>query len=194
MGAKGARRGGGELRIIGGRWRGRRLRVLDAGGLRPTTDRIRETVFNWLQADVPGARCLDLFAGTGALGLEALSRGAAEVVFVEKNQRVAAALRDSLSRLEASQGQVILGDALGYLGNREALPFDVVFLDPPFRSELLPECLRLLPERGWLAENAVIYIEAEAELDLAGLVPEGWALVRSKMAGQVGYHLARKTA
>jgi len=185
-----AKKGGASntLRIIGGQWRGRKLRFADGEGLRPTTDRVRETVFNWLQPLIAGARCLDLFAGSGALGLEALSRGAAEVLFIERNPRAVRALQENLALLQAGNGRVQQGDALAYLRGPATL-FDVVFLDPPFRQNLLDPALALLAEGGWLAPGARIYIELEAELG-APVLPEGWELLRSKQAGQVAYHLA----
>ena len=187
--AKGQHRGGGSntLRIIGGRWRGRKLRFADGEGLRPTTDRVRETVFNWLQPVIAGARCLDLFSGSGALGLEALSRGAGEVLFIERNPQAVKALQGNLALLQAEGAEVRQGDALAYLRS-EPRPFDVVFLDPPFRQDLLVPALRLLAEGGWLADHARIYIELEAEQGEPEL-PVGWELLRSKQAGQVAYHL-----
>lgn len=184
------RKGGSSntLRIIGGEWRGRKLRFADGEGLRPTTDRVRETVFNWLQPLIQGARCLDLFAGSGALGLEALSRGAAEVQFIERNPRAVRALQENLALLKADNGHVQQGDALTYLRGA-AQSFDVVFLDPPFRQDLLVPALELLSEGGWLKPDARIYIELESELGEPPL-PEGWVLLRSKTAGQVAYHLA----
>ena len=188
--AKGPRRGGGSntLRIIGGQWRGRKLRFADGEGLRPTTDRVRETVFNWLQPVIAGARCLDLFSGSGALGLEALSRGADEVLFIERNPQAVKALRENLALLEAANAEVHQGDALVWLRGTPR-PFDVVFLDPPFRQDLLAPALKLLAEGGWLADHARIYIELESEQGEPEL-PEGWELLRSKQAGQVAYHLA----
>lgn len=184
-----ARRPGGSntLRIIGGEWRGRKLRFADGEGLRPTTDRVRETLFNWLAPRIHGARCLDLFAGSGALGLEALSRGAGEVVFVDNNPTAIAALKENLALLKANNASVIRCDALAYLrdGSR---PFDVVFLDPPFRRDLLQPVLNLLAEGGWLATGARLYLELESEQPLPEL-DEGWELLRSKRAGQVAYHL-----
>jgi len=185
-GRKGA--GSNTLRIIGGEWRGRKLRFADGEGLRPTTDRVRETLFNWLQPLIHGARCLDLFAGSGALGLEALSRGAAEVQFIERNPRAVQALQENLTLLQTDSGRVQQGDALTYLRG-PAQPFDVVFLDPPFRQELLAPALELLAEGGWLKPEARIYIEVESEQGVPPL-PEGWELLRSKTAGQVAYHLA----
>jgi len=181
-------KGSNTLRIIGGEWRGRKLRFADGEGLRPTTDRVRETLFNWLQPVIGGARCLDLFSGSGALGLEALSRGAAEVVFLDTNPRAIAALKENLALLNADNGQVIRGDALAFLRG-EPQPFDIVFVDPPFRRDLLQPALRQLAEGGWLASGARIYIELESEQAEPAL-PEGWELLRSKRAGQVAYHLA----
>lgn len=186
---KKARRPGGSntLRIIGGEWRGRKLRFADGEGLRPTTDRVRETLFNWLAPLIQGARCLDLFAGSGALGLEALSRGAKEVVFIDTNPAAIAALKENLALLKAENAEVIRGDGLNYLQDKSR-QFDVVFLDPPFRRDLLQPAIKLLAERGWLADGARIYLELESEESLAEL-PMGWELLRSKEAGQVAYHL-----
>lgn len=187
--AKGRRPGAANtLRIIGGQWRGRKLRFADGEGLRPTTDRVRETLFNWLQPVIQGARCLDLFAGSGALGLEALSRGAREVVFIETNPRAIAALKENLTLLQAGNSRVIRGDALAFLDG-SAEHFDVIFLDPPFRRDLLVPVLQRLANSGWLAPGAYIYLELESEEGVPEL-PEGWELLRSKQAGQVAYHLA----
>lgn len=188
--AKGKRPGGSNtLRIIGGQWRGRKLRFVDAEGLRPTTDRVRETLFNWLQPVIEGAHCLDLFAGSGALGLEALSRGAAEVVFLDTNSRSVAALRDNLSLLQADNGLVTRSDALKYLRGTPQR-FDIVFLDPPFRRDLLAPTLQLLAEGQWLVPGAHIYLELETELGEPEL-PGGWEIRRSKKAGQVAYFLVQ---
>lgn len=187
--AKGKRPGGGNtLRIIGGEWRGRKLRFADGEGLRPTTDRVRETLFNWLQPVISGARCLDLFAGSGALGLEALSRGAAEVLFLDTNPHAVTALKENLSLLQADNAKVLKSDALAYLrGSGEH--FDIVFIDPPFRRDLLQPTLQLLADGDWLAPGARVYIELESEQHEPEL-PQGWELLRSKRAGQVAYHLA----
>jgi len=188
-GRQGARPG--SLRIIGGKWRGRRLPFPALPGLRPTSDRVRETLFNWLRGDIEGARCLDLFAGSGALGLEALSRGAAEIVFVEQNRAACAAISASLLRLECDRGEVRCVDAADYLA-QPARAFDVVFLDPPFRSGYLAELCTLLGRRGWLAPTAALYVESEFDLDALSL-PAGWDWHRQKRAGQVAYRLARRT-
>ncbi|MCW9088715.1 MAG: 16S rRNA (guanine(966)-N(2))-methyltransferase RsmD [Gammaproteobacteria bacterium] len=188
--AKGRRpRGSNTLRIIGGEWRGRKLRFADGEGLRPTTDRVRETLFNWLQPVINGTRCLDLFAGSGALGLEALSRGAREVVFVDTNPKAVAALKENLSLLHADNGRVIRSDALNYLSGDEGR-FDVVFIDPPFRRDLLQPALQRLAAGDWLAPGARVYLELESEQGEPEL-PDGWELLRSKKAGQVAYYLVQ---
>lgn len=181
----------GRLRIIGGQWRGRKLIFPAAADLRPTPDRVRETLFNWLQGIIPGARCLDLFAGSGALGLEALSRDAASVVMVEKQPHLADRIRTHLQTLSATNGDVVTADVLQFL-QRPATPFDVVFLDPPYRMDCLEQCCGLLERRGWLSDNAYIYLEAPSRAPLPPL-PQNWTVLRSKVAGHVGYHLAHRT-
>jgi 16S rRNA (guanine966-N2)-methyltransferase len=178
------------LRIIGGEWRSRRIRFPGLKGLRPTPDRVRETLFNWLAADVAGSRCLDLFAGSGALGLEALSRGAASVTFVESEREAADRLRETTDMLAPGRATVFHADALTWLGGTPQ-PFDIVFLDPPFDSGLLPEAVRTLETGGWLAPRARIYLEAPARTGLP-VLPDGWKLHRSGRAGAVGYHLVRR--
>jgi 16S rRNA (guanine966-N2)-methyltransferase len=177
------------VRIIGGTWRSRRLEFPDMPGVRPTPDRVRETVFNWLAAHIPGANCLDLFAGSGAFGFEALSRGAARAVLVEQDATVTAALRASRERLQAAGAEIVHSDAIEFLAG-PVRGFDIVFCDPPYASGLLGRCMRLLAERGWVKPGGFVYLEArEAELPA---LPSGWQLLRSKSAGQVGYHLCRK--
>lgn len=178
-----------QLRIIGGRWRGTRLNFPAVEAIRPTPDRVRETLFNWLAPVLGGARCLDLFAGSGALGLEALSRGAREVVFVDRDARIGAYLRDTLARLKSDEGKVLIGDAHRCLDGL-AGTFDVVFLDPPFGAGLLPPLLLELAAAGRLSPGAFVYIESEAEAGEPAL-PAGWVLHRTGQAGKVGYHLAR---
>ncbi len=178
----------GQVRIIAGEWRGQYLPVPDVPGLRPTPDRVRETVFNWLQSRIEGSRCLDLFAGTGALGFESASRGARRVVLVESSAAVAAGLSTSRGRLGAEQVQVVNQDVEHFLGEAEPEPFDIVFADPPFGSEQLPDLCRLLSTGGWLAPDARIYLEVERETGVPS-VPDDWVLLRSKTAGEVGYHL-----
>lgn len=178
----------GQVRIISGVWRGQHLPVPDAPGLRPTPDRVRETVFNWLQPRIEGSRCLDLFAGTGALGFESASRGAREVVLVESSVAVAEALNASRQRLGAEQVQVVNQDVMSFLGESEPETFDMVFVDPPFGSEHLPDLCRLLTTGGWLASDAQVYLEVERDMGVPS-VPDSWVLLRSKTAGEVGYHL-----
>jgi 16S rRNA (guanine966-N2)-methyltransferase len=180
------------LRIIGGEWRGRRIRFPGRGGIRPTPDRVRETLFNWLMAKVPGSRCLDLFAGSGALGLEALSRGAAHATFVERDRANAASLRESAASLAPGRATVVEADALAWLATA-ARAFDLVFLDPPFAEGILAESMRLLDSHGWLVEGAFVYLESPARAG-APVLPAGWVLHRSGRAGAVGYHLARRSA
>ncbi|AGO53202.1 ribosomal RNA small subunit methyltransferase D [Serratia plymuthica 4Rx13] len=176
----------GQIRIIGGQWRGRKLPVPNSPGLRPTTDRVRETLFNWLAPVIQGARCLDCFAGSGALGLEALSRYAGSATLLEFERPVAQQLEKNLALLQG-KGTVVNTNTLSWLaGNGQ--PFDVVFLDPPFRKELLAETVTLLEQQGWLADEAWIYVEAEAE-SAAADVPANWQLHREKVAGQVAYRL-----
>ena len=183
--------GASKLRIIGGEWRSRQLPIIELDGLRPTTDRVRETVFNWLSFEIPGARCLDLFSGSGALGLEALSRGAKECTFVELNRSVAQQIERNLSTLQASNGTVHNTDALSFLQANPA-PLDVIFLDPPFRKGLLEQVLPKLDER-WLAANAYIYIERESEAQLSQL-PDHWQLKKEKRAGQLTFALYQVSA
>ena len=181
-----------QLRIIGGRWRGRRLEVSESEGLRPTPDRVRETLFNWLQPYIAGASCLDLFAGTGALCLEALSRGAADAVMVEKAPSVAQRLRQHVEKLQAVGAEVVVADAVDFL-QRSPRAFDVVFLDPPFKSNLIADCAAMVEALGWIKPGGFVYVEAPGHMKELSL-PATWELIRSKKAGQVGYHLARKTA
>lgn len=185
----GHRRGGGQLRIIGGRHRGRRLPVTDHQGLRPTTDRVRETLFNWLQPVITGARCLDLFAGSGALGLEAASRGAARVVLLERAAAVVRQLSRNAETLGEDRIEVVHTDALRWL-EHVGQPFDVVFVDPPFADGLLEPACRSLERHQWLAPGALVYLEWSARLPLPTL-PAGWELIRNKQAGEACYGLAQ---
>lgn len=179
-----------QVRIIAGTWRGRRLTFAAVPGLRPTPDRVRETLFNWLAPVIPGARCLDLYAGSGALGLEAASRGAAEVVLIDNDARVCTELGRQRALLSANQVRVIQAEVLQWLAG-PASPFGIVFLDPPYRRRMLPPCIQQLESGGWLSDQALVYIEAEK--GLVPQLPENWVLLRSKQAGQVGYHLARRS-
>jgi len=177
------------VRIIGGEHKRRQLKVLDRPGLRPTPDRVRETLFNWLASVLPGARVLDLFAGSGVLGLEALSRGAAGCDLVEKDGGAARLIGENLAmlRLEA-RGKVHNLDAMAFLRRQPERPYDLVFLDPPYASDLLDKALAALAEPGWLAEEARVYVERPARQG-APAVPESWTLLRQGDAGEVGYYL-----
>ena len=179
-----------SVRIIGGSWRGRRVDFPDIPGLRPTPDRVRETLFNWLQHTIGDARCLDLFAGSGALGLEALSRGAHEVVFVEQAVAAAHALQEQLIRFGgAGKARVVEMGAARFLRS-PAAPFDIVFLDPPYGRDALAEYVPMLDAGNWLKVGGLVYLENEKSAGLLKL-PAHWELLKSKAAGEVGYHLAR---
>jgi len=178
------------LRIIGGEWRGRTIRFPPLPAIRPTPDRVRETLFNWLQGAIPGSHCLDLYAGSGAVGLEALSRGAREVVFVDLESAVTRHLGDTLHELGCDRGRAVRADALAFL-EQPGTPFDVIFLDPPFAEPVLPETCRRIEAGGWLAPGGFVYLEAPAAAGPPEL-PAGWTLLKSRRAGEVGYHLARR--
>jgi len=176
-----------KVRIIGGQWRSRQLHFIDAPSLRPTPSRVRETLFNWLQDDIPGRRCLDLYAGSGALGFEAASRGAKSVIAVENNLQACQSLKANANTLAASQIKIVNKDVFRYLAG-DAESADVVFIDPPFGLNLVNQTCRWLEDKLWLSEQAKIYIESEKSLKLENL-PENWRLLKSKTAGEVGYHL-----
>jgi len=179
----------GALRIIGGCWRGRRVPLPEGSELRPTPDRVRETLFNWLMPVIDGARCLDLFAGSGALGLEALSRGAAEVWFVERDPRIAEQLARTLDTVGARADRLAVEDARHFLAGTPR-PFDIAFLDPPYAGRSLGNLCTLL-DAGWLRPQARVYLEQ----DRAGALPDlpaGWTLLREKTAGQVRFALAKR--
>jgi 16S rRNA (guanine966-N2)-methyltransferase len=181
----------GQLRIIGGKWRSRSIKFADSEGLRPTTNRIRETLFNWLQSDLLNSNCLDLFSGSGALGFEAASRGAKNVVMVEKETQVLRYLKNNADVLAADNIKVIKQDAESLLragSERFDGAFDIVFLDPPFNKSLLEHCVRDLEENNWLSPQASIYIECEKFLAL-DFIPDNWTLHRQKKAGQVCFSL-----
>jgi 16S rRNA (guanine966-N2)-methyltransferase len=180
----------GRLRIVAGKWRSRLLPVVDEAGLRPTSERIRETLFNWLAPVIEGSRCLDLFAGSGALGIEALSRGAAAVSFVEQSGAAGRQLRRTLASLGAEGGTVTTGDALDLLQNSTPSTFDIVFIDPPFAADFYPELCRLLAERGWVSQGSLVYIEQDRTEAIPEL-PSNWLLQKEKTAGNVRYSLVR---
>lgn len=180
----------GDLRIIGGDWRSRKLRFPDAGGVRPTPARTRETLFNWLSFYVAGSDCLDLFSGSGALGLEALSRGAADATFVDNNATLSTALRGNLRLLGSESGTVACTGADTYLSKRTRQPFDIIFMDPPFRQDWLTTLLPLVHDQGWVKPGGWVYVEHEREMQ-APTTPASWRLHRQKTAGQVTYCLYR---
>ncbi|MBM4212597.1 MAG: 16S rRNA (guanine(966)-N(2))-methyltransferase RsmD [Gammaproteobacteria bacterium] len=182
-----------ELRIIAGTWRARRLRFPAGPDIRPTPDRVRETLFNWLAPVIRGARVLDLFAGSGALGLEALSRGAAQVHFIDTDARATAALRELLVewRAEPDRVETSRADALSVLQLAPAAMFAIVFIDPPFAAGLWTEVASRLERNGWLTPEAFVYVEAPVGTALDAL-PANWQPWREGTAGEVGYHLFRR--
>ncbi|MEE4660841.1 MAG: 16S rRNA (guanine(966)-N(2))-methyltransferase RsmD [Halieaceae bacterium] len=182
-----ARRPGdsGQLRIIGGEWRGRKLRFPAAKGLRPTPDRVRETLFNWLAAVIAGRHCLDAFAGSGALGLEALSRGASWVDFIEENPRCIDQLRGHLQTLQCERARCERQDLLRWLGNRSpGQAYDLVFLDPPYDANLHEAAAIALEQGGWLSADAWLYVESRAQ-NPAPALPACWQPHREKTMGDV---------
>lgn len=181
----------GRLRIVAGKWRSRLLDIAEVEGLRPTSERIRETLFNWLVPGIQGARCLDLFAGTGALGLEALSRGARSAVFVEQSALAVATLKANIGELDADGTVIRQMDALEYLRGKPEGPFDLVFLDPPFAADLNDELCKLLEERQVLATDSLVYIEQDRSKPEPTL-PSGWHVQKNKTAGNVRYMLVRR--
>jgi 16S rRNA (guanine966-N2)-methyltransferase len=186
----------GQCRIIAGKWRGRNIKFDDAQGLRPTTDRIRETVFSWLQSYLVKSRCLDCFAGSGALGFEALSRGADEVVFIEQNRQTVNNLKQNAEVLGASNASIYHAETVNWLQSLKSdrdlaqylsKPFDLVFLDPPFHSELLAKTANILANTGCLTEDAIIYVEHA--IDETVVLPANWHCIKDKKTGQVVYKL-----
>jgi 16S rRNA (guanine966-N2)-methyltransferase len=186
------RRGVRQLRIVGGSWRGRRIGFPEEPGLRPTPDRVRETLFNWLAPHIAGMRVLDLYAGSGALGFEALSRGAREAVFVDNRGSVVDHLLATAAGLKAGGARVERADALAWLDraslDRSRQAFDLVFVDPPFDADLVPATLARLSGHGLLNPGGFCYVEMPRQAGLPSL-PGGWGVHRSGVAGEVGYHL-----
>jgi 16S rRNA (guanine966-N2)-methyltransferase len=182
--------GAGRIRIIGGSLRNSRLDVPDLPGLRPTPERVRETLFNWLAPVIEGARCLDLCAGTGALGIEALSRGATAVQFVERDPHVAAALRHNLERLKADSSQVASVDALQFLQGSPR-PMDIVFLDPPFSLQLWSTLAAQLEQGGWLTSRSMIHVESPR--GTVPLLPPTWQMHREGFGGELRFALYRRS-
>lgn len=180
----------GSVRIIAGQWRGRKLKVPDIKDLRPTPDRVRETIFNWLQPHLQGARCLDLFAGSGVLGFEALSRGASYVEMVDQALEAVNLLQAELEQFQATNASVYRANVPTQL-RPTTQPFDIVFLDPPYQANLLLPCCEYLENHHYLANSAWIYLEANAAIE-DNVLPSSWRLIKSKRAGQVYYHLAHR--
>ncbi|WP_321325951.1 16S rRNA (guanine(966)-N(2))-methyltransferase RsmD [Thiomicrorhabdus sp.] len=178
----------GVVRIIGGKFRGRKLPVLDAEGLRPTSDRVKETLFNWLQFEVAGASCLDLFAGSGALSFEAISRGAKQASLLELNTKNAQQLRQNLNMLNISNAKVEQTDSLLWLNKPCEQAYDLVFLDPPFHKEFMQKAIDLLFANGYLNDQSWLYLEQEKQLDWPSL-PQGWVCHREKTTSQVRFGL-----
>ncbi|MDI9243966.1 16S rRNA (guanine(966)-N(2))-methyltransferase RsmD [Marinobacter sp. CHS3-4] len=183
--------GKGELRIIGGDWRSRKLTFPSVGGVRPTPARTRETLFNWLSFHLPGSHCLDLFAGSGALGLEALSRGAGSAIFVDHTKALAQALRSNLRLLKSENADVTCQTVDAFLEQLPGKPVDILFMDPPFRQGWLERLFPLIEDNGWVKPGGWIYVEHESELTTPA-VPNTWHLNRQKTAGQVTYCLFQK--
>ncbi|MGL4475538.1 MAG: 16S rRNA (guanine(966)-N(2))-methyltransferase RsmD [Shewanella sp.] len=196
--------GSGQVRIIAGQWRSRKLPIHDLEGLRPTTDRVRETVFNWLAAELTDSRVLDCFGGSGALALESLSRYAAYARVFELQPQAAKQLQINLTTLKCDTADVVQGNSLLLLQQSPATAlakndpapskgFDIVFIDPPFRQGLAAQCIELLDKNLWLNDDALIYLETESELTDMNL-PSTWQALKHKQAGQVSYRLFRYQA
>lgn len=184
--------GAGAVRIIGGVWRGRKITVPALPGLRPTPDRVRETLFNWLAPHIVGATCLDLFGGSGALSVEALSRGAMHVTLLDNSINAITSIKNIERVLAVKNWSSIHADSLAWLKNTPARAFDIVFIDPPFHQQLIAPSCRLLEAHGWLTSDALIYIEHE--LGGAVEVPAAWYCHRQQQAGDVAYALYKRTA
>lgn len=176
-----------KIKIIGGQWRSRNIIFVDSPGLRPTPGRVRETLFNWLQYDVAGSCCLDLYAGSGALGFEAASRGAKSVLQVEENALVCQHLKKNAVALAAQQIKLVQSEVFRFLASNSE-PYDLVFIDPPFGKNLAVQTCQWLEDKGWLSAQAKIYVEVERNLSLQGM-PEHWILLKHKTAGEVSYYL-----
>ncbi|MFQ3176647.1 MAG: 16S rRNA (guanine966-N2)-methyltransferase [Psychromonas sp.] len=179
---------GGFIRLISGKWRGKKLPVQDKAGLRPTTDRTKETLFNWLMQDIRDASCLDCFSGSGSLAFEALSRYAKNVTLLEKDNQAASQLRENLKTLKVDNATLIETDSINYLQQPASQKFDIVFIDPPFFNGLLQPCCNALEMNDYLAENALIYIEKET-LSNDFSAPKNWQLLKEKSTSQVCYQL-----
>lgn len=182
-----------QIRIIAGKWRGRKITFPDQKGLRPSPDRVRETLFNWLQSEIVGAHCLDLFAGSGALTLEASSRGAKQATCIEANPETAASIKKNIELFNGEEILLLQQNALEFLQSKNTEnKYDLVFLDPPFKENLLEASIPLLESNSWLAKSALIYLESDQPLEEYAL-PANWTLIKQKKAGQVYYGLCERT-
>lgn len=175
----------GSIRIIGGKWRGRKLSVLDKQGLRPTTDRIKETLFNWLMPVTQESICLDCFSGSGSLGFEAASRGASKVILLEKDKQATLQLNRNKQFLKSDSIHIHHTDTLMWLNKKADTQFDIVFIDPPFHQSLVETTVKQLEQHNWLKPSAYIYIETEVNHNVMAYIPANWHLHREKIAGQV---------
>ncbi|TEW53756.1 16S rRNA (guanine(966)-N(2))-methyltransferase RsmD [Psychromonas sp. RZ22] len=182
----------GFIRLISGQWRGKKLPVKDKQGLRPTTDRTKETLFNWLMHDIRKANCLDCFSGSGSLGFEALSRYANFCTFLELDKQVVNQLQTNINMLKVENAQIIQGDSLAYLSSPAKQQYTVVFIDPPFNKGLVQPCIEQLETKGHLADNSLIYVELENELTNLS-IPDNWDLLKEKISGQVRYQLFKRS-
>ncbi|MDF2690978.1 MAG: methyltransferase [Gammaproteobacteria bacterium] len=179
-----------SVRIIGGKWRGRKIYFPDSKGLRPSSDFVRETLFNWLMASTWGSLCLDAFAGSGSIGFEALSRGAEKVFFIEQQPAVFKQLQLTASQIGATQqSHFIQENTLKWLQKPASMQFDLIFLDPPFQQQLLVPCLQAIQKNHWLKPTGYIYVEYEREFDLGPYIPEGLNMIKDKQIGEVRYGL-----
>ena len=181
-----------SVRIISGKYKSRKITFPSQSEVRPTGNRIRESLFNWIQLEITNSRCLDLFAGSGALGIEALSRGAAIATFIESNREAAFYIKKNLKNLGAINSELIIAEATSWLKcSKDIDPFDIVFLDPPFKANLMFDCFQLLESNNMIADNGSIYIEAETEFK-EEILPESWRLSHKNQAGKVFYYLYKK--
>jgi len=179
----------GFIRIIGGKWRGRKLPVLDNEGLRPTTDRVKETLFNWLMPIITDSSCLDCFSGSGSLAFEALSRGAKHAILIEKNKLAATQLTKNTQLLQTSNCHIVNANTLNWLKQTASEQFDVVFIDPPFNQQLTSKVIALLEQNNWIKSDTYIYIETEKSGLHPNHIPPNWQLYREKITGQVHSYL-----
>ncbi|RUR18012.1 16S rRNA (guanine(966)-N(2))-methyltransferase RsmD [Legionella sp. km535] len=177
-----------SIRIIGGQFRGKKIQFPDVEGLRPTPDRVRETLFNWLMMDIKEARCLDAFAGSGALGLEAFSRGASEVVFIEQSPLAHASLRQIIAHFNHPALKLVKADTLSYLQHCTQ-QFDIIFLDPPFAKNYIPQCIQIIHQKQLLPQGGLVYIESPTAIELD---EQHWQQLKLKQAGQVLFGLFKK--